>query len=212
MVQNTQKGNFLDKRQIRYSEREYVNWGLQLRKRKLSGIIFIVLFLYPLGADAFDIERNLGVGEFFAAYSIAGTGWRIEGSFSTNRDIEFFICDSSNYTRWNRNENIIHFEHSEETSGKAFNFTVPYNSSWYVIFSNLQSNNIIELNAEFFFIDNSGYTYTQVAWIAQSTILTPMFIGLLIAILSVCLIGIWASRRSETQPVVNYEKILPKPS
>ncbi len=157
--------------------------------------MLLILFLLPGFVGAFSIDIELVAGEFYAAYRDAEAGWRIEGSFSANDDIEFFICDANNYTRWNRNESVLFFEHSEETSGKSFNFTIPYNSTWYIVFSNIQPFSGVSLEAELFYIDESGTTYTQVSWTAQSTIITPLFIGFALAILSVCILGIWFSRR-----------------
>jgi len=186
--------------------------GIVMRVKKMASIILTVIFLLPIIGQAYSIDRNLGVGEYFAAYRDANTGWRIEGSFSASRDVEFFICDASNYTRWTRNESVISFEHSEATSGQSFNFTIPYDSTWYVVFSNIHPTNIVSLEAELFYIDGAGTTYTLVSWAAQSTIITPLFIGFVLTILGVCILGIWVSRRSEEQPAVRYEKILPKPS
>jgi len=183
-----------------------------MRKRNLSSVMFIVLFFLPVYVEAFSIDRNLSAGEFYAAYRNADSGWRIEGAFTTNSDVEFFICDANNYTRWTRNESVLFFEHDEETSGQSFNFSIPYNSTWYVVLSNIESNSGVSLDAELFYIDQTGITHTQVTEFVQSTIITPLLIGLLVAILSVCLLGIWLSRRSEAQPAVKYEKILPNPS
>lgn len=177
-------------------------------KRKLSIVMLLVLFLLPVFVEAFSIDRDLGVGEFYAAYRNADAGWRIEGSFSVNNDIEFFICDVNNYTRWNRNESVLLFEHSEETSGRLFNFTIPYDSTWYVVFSNIQPNSVVSLEAAFFYIDQSDITHTQVTWITQSSIMTPLFVGALFAILTVCLLGIWISRKKEQFPAVKYDKLL----
>lgn len=182
-----------------------------MRKRRLGIVMLLVLFLLPVLAQGFDIDRTLGAGEYYAVYRNASAGWRIEGSFSVNNDIEFFICDADNYTRWQRQESVSLFEHSVETTGQMFNFTIPYDSIWYVVFSNVQSQDVISLEAELYYIDQSDTTQTQVTGITQSTILTPMFIGFLLAILVVCLLGIWLSRRSEPHPAVRYEEILPKP-
>lgn len=62
-----------------------------MRKRELSSYTLLVFFLLPVFTQAFSIDRDLGVGEFYAAYRSADTGWRIEGSFSASNDIEFFI-------------------------------------------------------------------------------------------------------------------------
>ena len=116
-----------------------------MRKRVLSTVMLLVLFLLPLFAQAFSIDRSLDYGVFYAAYRNANAGWRIEGSFSTDIDIEFFICDEGNYISWVRNENVILCEHNEETKDFEFNFTIPYNSTWYVVFANDHPNRIVKL-------------------------------------------------------------------
>jgi len=183
-----------------------------MRKREISSIVLLVLFSFPVFAQAFSIDRNLGAGEFYAVYRNADAGWRIEGSFSVNNEIEFFICDAGNYTRWQRHESAVLHEHSVETTGQMFNFTVPYTSIWYAVFSNVQSQDVTNLDAELYYIDQSDITQSQVTWTIQSSIVTPLFIGFLVAVLVVCLLGIWLSRRGESQPAVRYDEILPKPS
>jgi hypothetical protein len=181
-----------------------------MHKRELSSVTLLVLFLIPVFVQAFSIDRDLGVGEFYVAYRNANTGWRIEGSFSVSNDIEFFICDADNYTRWKRQESVFLFEHSEQTTGQIFNFTVPYDSTWYVVFSNVQAQSVISLDADLYYIDQSDFVQTEVSWITQSTILTPVFIGFLLMISVVCILGVWISRKSEPFPAVDYEKILLK--
>jgi len=166
------------------------------------------LFLLPLFTQAFGVDRNLSPSEFYAAYRDADAGWRIEGSFSSDIDIEFFICDSGNYTIWERYESAILYEHNEETSGLTFNFTIPRDGVWYVVFSNVQSPHPTSLEAELFFKDLSNVEQTQVAWITKTTILSPAFIGLLVAIPVVLLLGLWISRKSEPFPAVKYDEIL----
>ncbi len=180
-------------------------------RKGLSIATLLVLFLSPVFANAFSIDRDLGIGEFYTAYRDANTGWRIEGSFSASRDIEFFICDADNYTRWGRYQSVILHEHSEGTTGQTFNFTIPYNSTWYVVFSNVQSQDVNSLEAELYFIDQSDSVQTQVAWVSQNTILTPPLIGVLLLIPFICLLGVWLSRRGKPFPAVRYEEILPKP-
>jgi hypothetical protein len=182
-----------------------------MRKKVLSYVLLLVLFLLPVFTQAFSIDRNLGVGEFYAAYRNASAGWRIEGSFSTNTDIEFFICDEDNYTKWKRNESVMLYEHVEETTSKSFNFTIPHDSMWYIVFSNIESQSVVSLDAEFYYVDQSDIVQTQVSWLTQSTILTPMFIGFLLLIPVVCLLGVWISRKSEPFPAVKYDEILSKP-
>jgi hypothetical protein len=173
--------------------------------------MFLVLLLLPVFVQAFSIDRDLSAGEFYAAYRDANVGWRIEGSFSINFNIEFFICDEENYTRWERHENAFLYECSKKTLGKSFNFTIPYDSVWYVVFSNVPSKIDVSLKAELYYIDQSDTVQTQVSWFTRSTILTPAFIGFLLIVSAVILFGIWISRRGERFPAIRYEKILPKP-
>ncbi|MFX1559592.1 MAG: hypothetical protein ACFFBL_03295, partial [Promethearchaeota archaeon] len=139
-----------------------------MRKRSLSSITLLVLFLFPVFVQAFSVERDLGVGQFYAVYRDADTGWRIEGSFSVSSDIEFFICDAGNYTKWTLDAGVVLYEHSVETSGKTFNFTIPYDAVWYVVFSNAQSQDASSLETELYYIDHSNNVQTQIAWKAQT--------------------------------------------
>lgn len=174
--------------------------------------MFLTLLLLPLFAQAFGVDRNLNPSEFYTVYRDANAGWRIEGSFSTDIDIEFFICDAGNYTIWERYESAILYERNEATKGLTFNFTIPHDGVWYVVFSNVQSPHTTSLEAELFFKDLSNIDRTQVTWITKSTVLSPAFIGLLIAIPVVLLLVVWISRKSESFPAVRYDEILKKPA
>jgi hypothetical protein len=176
----------------------------------MSYVMLIVLFYLPIFTQASSVNRDLGIGEFYAAYRNASAGWRIEGSLSVNGGIEFFICDAENYAQWVRNESAILYEHNDETTDYGFNFTIPHNSTWYVVFANVQSNTIISLEADLFFRNQLGVAQTPILWTSQSTIITPTLIGFLIAISVICLVGVWISRRGEPFPAVKYEKILPR--
>jgi hypothetical protein len=178
--------------------------------RRIGSVAFLVLFLVPSLVQGFSIERNIGASAFYAAYRDASTGWRIEGSFSSSSGIEFFICDADNYVRWKRHESVSLYEHNEASSSMTFNFTVPHEATWYVVFSNVESQNLNNLDANFYFIDQADVVHSGVAGISQSTILTPTMIGFLIAVPVICLLGVWISRRSEQFPAVKYDEILPK--
>jgi len=183
-----------------------------MRKGVLGCTILVVLFLLPIFTQAFSVDRNLVPAEFYAAYRDASVGWRIEGSFSTNNDIDFFICDEGNYTRWERDQSAFLYEHSEATRGKTFNFTMPHDAVWYVVFSNVESVSTASLKAELFFKDLSDIEQTQVTWITRSTILNPAFIAFLFMIPVIGLLGIGIARKRESFPAVRYDEILPKPS
>ncbi|MFW9807397.1 MAG: hypothetical protein ACFFFK_11775 [Candidatus Thorarchaeota archaeon] len=186
--------------------------GVVLRKKLLSCVLFLVVFLLPALIPAFSIDRNLGTGEFYSVYREANVGWRIEGSFSTNNNVEFFICDEGNYTNWKKHQSVLLQEHNESTTGQTFNFTIPYDSTWHVVFYNSKSQGSNNLEAELYFIDQFDIVQTEVAWISQTRLWTPTTIGLLFVAPVLCLLVVWISRRSEEIPAVNYDEILPKPN
>jgi hypothetical protein len=100
--------------------------GVVMRKRELSSVMLLVLLLLPLFAQGFDIDRNIGAGEFYAAFRNADAGWRIEGSFTASKSIEFIICDADNYNKWVNNQTAFLYEHQEQVTSHTFNFTVPH--------------------------------------------------------------------------------------
>lgn len=185
--------------------------GVKMRKSSIISLSLLILLLLPLIAQAFDIDRDLGVGELYVVYGNADTGWRIEGSFSADYDIEFFICDAENYTRWDRKQIAFLYEHESETTGQIFNFTIPYDSEWYVVFSNVQLLSPIILEAEVYYVDQSEVVQTQVGWFSRNTLVTPLFIGILLIVPIVLIIGVYISRKREPVPAVSYEEILSKP-
>lgn len=180
-------------------------------KSVMSSLSIVILLLLPLSAQAFDIDRDLGVGELYVVHGNADAGWRIEGSFSADYDIEFFICDAENYTRWDRKQSAFLYEHDSETTGQIFNFTIPYDSEWYVVFSNVQLQIPISLQAEVYYVDQSDVVQTQVSWFSRNTLVTPLFIGILLIVPIVLIIGVCIARKREPVPAVSYEEILSKP-
>jgi hypothetical protein len=169
----------------------------------------LVFFLSPTMIQAFDVDVSLGYGQFYVAHRNANSGWRIEGSFSAESVIEFAICDGSNYSKWLNNQSAFLYEHCGVTS-HSFNLTVPYSEDWYVIFSNAHSSTN-NLNAEVYYVDESGTTQTQITGLIQSSIITPFLVGFIVVFAGVCLLGIWFSRRKERQPAVKYEELLTVP-
>ena len=169
----------------------------------------LVLFLSPTMIQAFDVDVSLGYGQFYVAHRNANSGWRIEGSFSSESVIEFAVCDSDNYSKWLNNQTAFLYEHCGVTS-HSFNFTVPYSGDWYVIFSNTHSSTN-NLNAEVYYIDDSGTKQTQITVLIQSSVITPFLVGFVVVFAGVLLLGIWFSRRRERQPAVKYEELLSVP-
>lgn len=182
-----------------------------MRKRELSIVMFLVLFLLPVFAQGFDIDIDLGVGELYSVSRVANTDWRIAGSFSVDSDIEFFICDAENYDMWVNNYTTLLYDHQEQITSYTFDFTVPHDGAWYIVFSNAYSQGFISLEAELYYIDQAGVTQTTVAY--QSMPATPVLEWFLITVLvlGVCLLGIAVSGRSDPFPAVRYEEILPNP-
>ncbi|MFW9957830.1 MAG: hypothetical protein ACFFCT_07165 [Candidatus Odinarchaeota archaeon] len=181
-----------------------------MREKILLTIVLLGIFLLPMGVYAHDIDVNLGYGQFYTVHRNASSGWRIVGTFSAEITIEFAICDSGNYSRWLNNQTSLLYEHIEATS-HSLNFTVPYDDDWYVIFSNTNSAATINLHAEIYYIDQTGTTQTQITTYVQSSIVTPFFVGILVGITGICLLGIWSSRRKDRQPAVRYEELLSVP-
>lgn len=181
-----------------------------MRRKILICVPFLILLVLPVFAQGFDIDRNLGVDEFYAVYRSADAGWRIKGSFSTSSNVEFFICDADNYIRWINNENVLLYEHSEVTTGQTFNFTIPHDSTWYVVVLNIYQDDI-SLEANLYYMDLIGNEQAPLTWTAQSLVVTPLFIGFFVAIFAVCLLGISISRGDSSFPAVRYDEILPEP-
>jgi len=184
--------------------------GTFVRERILIAVVLLAFFLLPMGIQAHEIDVNLGYGQFYAVHRNASNGWRIVGTFSADFTIEFAICDSGNYSRWLNNQTPLLYEHSEASS-LSFNFTVPYDDDWYVIFSNTLSAAPNNLIAYIYYIDQAGTTQTQITTFVQSSIVTPFFVGILAMTTGICLLGIWCARRKERQPAVNYEELLSVP-
>ncbi|MFW9886328.1 MAG: hypothetical protein ACFFEX_18225 [Candidatus Thorarchaeota archaeon] len=172
----------------------------------------LFLFLLPVPAKALSAEANLGFGEVYGLYRNANAGWRVEGSFTAVNAIEFFICDAGNYSKWINNQAAVLFDHNEQTTVHNFNFTIHYDSVWYVIFSNSYAAGNISLDAEIRFIDQLGVEQTQVNEITHNLISAPLVIGFLAAGMGISILGVWWARRREPRPAVRYDEILSKPN
>lgn len=183
-----------------------------MKKAFVSFSILLVLFALPLPTRALSIDTNLQFGEFYGLYRDVDAGGRIEGSFTAVNAIEFFICDAGNYSKWVNNEAAVLFEHDEQTTTHAFNLTIQYDATWYVIFSNSLTTSNNSLNAEIRFVDQLGIEQTQVSVITQNLISTPVVIGFIAAGIGISILGIWWARRREPRPAVRYDEILSKPS
>ena len=183
-----------------------------MKKAIVSFSIFLVLFLLPLPIGALSVDENLNYGEFYGLYREADAGWRIEGSFTTVNDVEFFICDAGNYRHWINNDAAVLYEHQERTTSHTFNLTIQYDAIWYVIFSNSHTASNTSLEAEVRFIDQLSVEQTQVNVITQNLISTPLVLGFIAAGLGLSILGIWWARRREPTPAVRYDEILSKPS
>ncbi len=161
-----------------------------MNKKGLSVITLIILFLLPLASQAFTTEKSLVPGEFCAAYREADAGWRIEGAFVTTNDIEFFICDMSNYTAWRSQGTFVRYNYSDSTLGGLISFTVPYESVWYVVFSDIEVRGIDNMEVEVNYIDQSNVTQTQVSWISQSPEIDILLIGFVGVVAIIGFLGI----------------------
>lgn len=168
----------------------YLSVGIAMYKKELSVIAFVILFLLPVASQAFTAERSLVPGESYAVYRAADAGWRIEGTFVTTNDIEFFICDESNYTAWRLHDTFVRYNYTESSLGEQINFTVPYGAVWYVVFSNIQDRGVDGLDIEVNYIDLSNVTQTQVDWISHSPEIDYLLIGFVGALAVIGLFGV----------------------
>ncbi|MHA2353848.1 MAG: hypothetical protein ACXADC_01630 [Candidatus Thorarchaeota archaeon] len=182
-----------------------------MKKATASFTILLVMILLPLPTKALSVDTDLYFGEFYGLYREMDAGWRIEGSFTAVNAVEFFICDAGNYSKWVNNQVAVLHEHDENTASHTFNFTIQHDAIWYVIFSNskIASNNSLE--AEVRFINQLGVEQTQVDVITQNLIATPLLIAI-VAVMGICILGIWWARRREPIPAVRYDEILSLPN
>ena len=168
----------------------YLSVGIDMYKKELSVIAFVILFLLPIASQAFTVERSLVPGESYAVYGTAEAGWRIEGTFVATNDIEFFICDESNYTAWRLHDTSVRYNYTDSSLGETINFTVPYDEVWYVVFSNIQDRGVDGLEIEVNFFDQLNITQTQVDWISNTPEIDYLLIGLVGTLAIICLVGV----------------------
>jgi len=181
-----------------------------MRERIFVAVTLLIFFLSPTAIQSLAIDVNLGYGEFYVIHRSASNGWRIVGSYSSETTIEFAICNVGNYSKWLNNQTPSLYDHYVGTSYN-FNFTVPYDDDWYVVFSNSYSVTTNSLSVEVYYVNQNGTTQTQLTTFFQSLIVTPFFVAFILIIVVVCLLGVWCSRRKERQPAVRYEELLSVP-
>ena len=164
--------------------------GIAMHKKELSIITLTVLFLLPVASQAFTTQRSLVAGESYAVYGDADAGWKIQGSFVTTDDIEFFICDSGNYTSWRLHESVVRYNYSESTLSELINFTVPYDSVWYLVFAARADRGVDSLEVDVNYIDQSNVTQTQVSWVSHAPEIDYLLIGFVGALAAIGLIAV----------------------
>jgi FlaG/FlaF family flagellin (archaellin) len=61
----------------------------------------------------------------------------VYGDFSsTGNDISFFLVNSANYDKWYNGETFSYYRGSQDVYSGSFTFKIPYDDTWYFIFSN----------------------------------------------------------------------------
>ena len=182
-----------------------------MKKRLIVPIILVITLLYPNVTQALDIDTLLKYGELYLIHRNAEAGWRIEGNFTAEFDIGFFICDAENLDLWVSNQEAEIHEHQETTRAHSFNFTITQEADWYVVFSNTQAFNASSFTAEVYYIDQTDTIRTQVFTSTQSLISTPIIIAFFAVGITICLVGLCIVRRRTGFPAVRYDEILPRP-
>lgn len=112
------------------------------RSKRLFILYFCIVFL--LSGTTFATNSRQESDGFFLwggeshpiRIGYVSSGEVIHGSYSSDgSSIEFFIVDEGNYSRWV--DNLTYDRHSYKHGViVSFNFTVPYNDTWYAIFHN----------------------------------------------------------------------------
>ncbi|MFW9893590.1 MAG: hypothetical protein ACFFFO_15390, partial [Candidatus Thorarchaeota archaeon] len=102
-------------------------------------IAVIVLSQMSGPAIALDIDVWIDAGTHYYVYiTDAESGGTIEGDFTvtSGNDVEFFICDADNYDKWINGQSANVYQHRSRTTTYSFEFTIPTDDTWYVVFSN----------------------------------------------------------------------------
>ena len=112
-----------------------------LGKKSVLLVVLVVVTLAQMSTpvSAIDIDVWINAGTHYTVYiTDAETGGTIDGDFTvtSGNDVEFFICDSDNYDRFLNSLSTSVYLHRSRTTTYSFDFTIPSDDTWYVVFSN----------------------------------------------------------------------------
>lgn len=71
-------------------------------------------------------------------YTNCKEGGRIYGSFdvTSGSDVDFFICDLTNYDLWSSGSSSTGYEINHNVGSLSYSLNLPHDGTWYAVFSN----------------------------------------------------------------------------
>jgi len=107
----------------------------------------------PAEALPFDNEYTdelINAGAYVYDNFVLTAGQELNGYFETSVDtdgIDFFICDSVNFTVWDLGGSATGYEIATNMHTNYFSFTAPYSGDWYAIFDNTGGSTAVTIDA-----------------------------------------------------------------
>ena len=96
----------------------------------------------PVEALPFDVEETnvwIDASDFYEKHYTFNTGDIVSGYLETDDTsmiLYFFICDSANFTLWSEGSSASGYEIVEDVHTHYFDFDIPYDDTWYLVYSN----------------------------------------------------------------------------
>jgi hypothetical protein len=107
-------------------------------------LLLVAIPVLPIQAQNTDFEVEINAGEFYYARFVCSTDDVLSGDFTAtvggvDNDVDFFVFDSENYANFQGLESYTAALEYQKTAGRSWSFTVPYDDTWYVVYSNAYS-------------------------------------------------------------------------
>ncbi|MGY5860491.1 MAG: hypothetical protein RTU63_14060 [Candidatus Thorarchaeota archaeon] len=150
-----------------------------LTKKQFTLLFCLFLFTVtayqtqPIDALPFNhpfTDQNIAADDYSQFVIALTMGDVISGYFETDVDtmgLDFFICDAANFTVWDGGGSATGYEVNTNMHTLGFEWTVLYDDTWHIVFSNLGSSSSvwvdigIDINGDNTpFYDTSTYDYT----------------------------------------------------
>ncbi len=117
-------------------------------------MVSLMFLLQPSAVDAADWELEetnvtIEAGNWYLVYDPMTTGSTFSGYFEAHSEaqwIDFFICDEANKDLWESTGSASVYELLENWYIASFDFSIPYDDTWYAIFSNRDGSSSVTLD------------------------------------------------------------------